>query len=103
VHRFNKYATGAIRYARYAIEQNRHSGISSWKLSYRYVSLSSLALKTTDGVSLLFERIILEFSEPEEFQPFRLETGDLIAVLSGYRVQKPLSWARTEKSIFLGL
>jgi hypothetical protein len=103
VHTFNKYATGAIRYARYAIEQNRHSGISSWKLSYRYVSLSSLALKTTDGVSLLFERIILEFSGPEEFQPFRLETGDLIAVLSGYRVQKPLSWARTEKSIFLGL
>src|SRR5690349_16251649 len=53
--------------------------ISSWKSSYRYASLSGLALKTTDGVILLFGRIILEFSEPDEFQPFRLETGDLIA------------------------
>jgi hypothetical protein len=27
VHRFHKYASGAIRYARYAIEQNKHSGL----------------------------------------------------------------------------
>lgn len=53
--------------------------ISSWKSSYRYASLSSLAIKTTDGVVLLFGRIILEYSKPEASQPFRLEIGDLVA------------------------
>lgn len=57
--------------------------ISSWKSSYRYASLSSLALNTTDGQVLLFGRIILEFSKPEGFQHFRLEAGDLIARIDG--------------------
>ena len=62
--------------------------ILSWKSSYRYASLSSLALNTTDGQVLLFGRIILEFSQPEEFQSFRLEAGDLIARIDGLPISE---------------
>src|SRR5690348_16142 len=53
--------------------------LSSWKSSYHHASLSSLAVKTTNGTVLSFGRIILEFSKPEGNQQFRLETGDLVA------------------------
>ena len=53
--------------------------LSNWKSSYRYASLSSLAVNTTKSSVLFFGRIILEFSKPEVSQHFRLETGDLVA------------------------
>jgi len=62
--------------------------ISTWKSSYRYASLSSLAVKTTNGTVLLFGRIILEFSKPEGNQHFCLETGDLVARKKGFPISE---------------
>lgn len=53
--------------------------LSGWCSAYQYASMSSLAVKTSDGPVLIFGRIILEFSKPEGNHPFRLDTEDLVA------------------------
>lgn len=62
--------------------------LANWMAAYHYVSLSSLAIKTTEGAVLLFGRIILEFSKPEGNQDFRLETGDIVARREDVQIPK---------------